>query len=399
MVEAFRKLGIIEEILRTLEDKDFETPTYIQEKSIPPILEGKDVIGQSETGSGKTLAFGCGIIQNIDKGKGLQAVVLTPTRELAEQVCEALAEFSQYKFLRVTPVYGGVAINPQINKLTTADVVVATPGRILDHIERKTVNLTKVKMLVLDEADRMVDMGFIDEVNKIIAKCPKYRQTLLFSATLSEDIQKIKNKYMKDPISIRAKAQVDPTKLKQIYYDVRDHMKFSLLVHLLGEEHSGLVLIFCNTRNQADFLAKNLKFNKLNAIAIHGGFTQAKRSSSMEDFKSGKETILVCTDVAARGLDIPGVSHVYNYDIPGDPKEYVHRIGRTARAGKDGKVINILAPMDHNNFSNIFRMHSDLNVPKEDVPTFQKAPIKQSSFVKKKKNSFRNKGFNRGRRR
>lgn len=387
---SFKNLGICEPILRVIEEYDFSEATYIQEKSIPPILEGKDIIGQSATGSGKTLAFGCGIIQNLKAGSGIGAIVLTPTRELAEQVCSALKDFSKYQRLKFVPIYGGVSINPQMNDLRRADVVVATPGRLLDHIDRRTIDLSRVKILVLDEADRMVDMGFIDDVNKIIRQCPKTRQTLLFSATLSPDIEKIKNKYMNNPISITAKTHVDPSKLKQIYYDVRSSAKFSLLIHLLHSENSGLVLIFCNTRNQVDFITKNINYNKLDAIAIHGGFTQTKRSASLQKLKSNKASILVCTDVAARGLDIPGVSHIYNYDMPADGKEYIHRIGRTARAGKEGKVINLVSPRDHENFSNVFRINSTLNIESVDLPQVQKALMKQETMQRRPSTHGRN---------
>ena len=373
----FKKLGISESILKIIEESGFTKPTYIQEKSIPPILEGKDVIGQSSTGSGKTLAFGCGIIQNMDKSSdGIKSIVLTPTRELAEQVRDALRDFSKYDRLRVVPIYGGVSINPQISQLRKADVVVATPGRLLDHLNRRTIDLSKVQILVLDEADRMVDMGFIDDVNKIIRYCSKKRQTLLFSATMSSDIENIKHQFMNNPISIMTRTQVDPSKLKQVYYDVKNNMKFSLLVTLLSEEHSGSVLVFCNTRVQSDFVATNLRLNKFDAVAIHGGYTQAKRSATMDKFKSDRVNILVCTDVAARGLDIPGVSHVYNFDIPKDSKEYIHRIGRTARAGKEGMVINILSDRDHTNFSNLFRVHSNLNIENLETPHITKANFK-----------------------
>ena len=233
-------------------------------------------------------------------------------------------------------------------------------------------------------------MGFIDDVNKIIRQCPKTRQTLLFSATLSPDIEKIKSKYMNNPISITAKAHVDPSKLKQIYYDVRSSAKFSLLIHLLHSENSGLVLIFCNTRNQVDFITKNINYNKLDAIAIHGGFTQTKRSASLQKLKSNKASILVCTDVAARGLDIPGVSHIYNYDMPADGKEYIHRIGRTARAGKEGKVINLVSPRDHENFSNVFRINSTLNIESVDPPQVQKALMKQETMQRRPSTHGRN---------
>src|SRR3989338_6628198 len=231
--DGFRKLGIIEPIIQAIQDEKFEKPSEIQEKTIPLVLAGKDIIAGSATGSGKTLAFGSGIIQNCERGKGIQSLILTPTRELAEQVSKALKRFSRYKHLEITSVYGGVSISPQIEKLRSADVVVGTPGRILDHLERNTINLSRIKILVLDEADRMFDMGFIDDVRKIISRCPVNRQTLLFSATISQDIAKLSQRYMKNPVKVSAEAYVDSKKLAQVYYDVPDNMKFSLLLHLL----------------------------------------------------------------------------------------------------------------------------------------------------------------------
>ena len=244
-MNEFRKLGISQPILRVIEEEMFEKPSEIQEKSIPLVLSGKNVIAGSATGSGKTLAFGSGIIQNCERGKGLQALVLTPTRELAQQESEALKKFSKYQDLNIIPVYGGVAINPQIDKLRTTDVVVGTPGRILDHMQRKTMRLSEVKILVLDEADRMFDMGFLDDVEKIIHACPREKQMLLFSATITHDVDRLWKRYMRDAVKVSAEAYVDPAKMTQVYYNVADNLKFSLFVHLLKGEHSGLVMVFC----------------------------------------------------------------------------------------------------------------------------------------------------------
>ncbi|MBU0471206.1 MAG: DEAD/DEAH box helicase [Nanoarchaeota archaeon] len=393
---SFEDLGINEAILRSIKEQNYVEPTFIQEKSIPPILEGKDVIGQSATGSGKTLAFACGIIHSMEKGRGVGALVLTPTRELAEQVSDALKGFSKHKFFKIAAIYGGVSINPQVSLLRIADVVVATPGRLLDHMQRGTINLSKVKIVVLDEADRMVDMGFIDDVNKIVSQCPRNRQTLLFSATMSPDIEKIKNRYMNNPVSIFTRQQVDPLKLSQEYYDVQKELKFSLLVHLLNGEHSGSVIVFCNTRRQVDFLAKNLIKNNLDATAIHGGFSQAKRSNNMGRFQSKRINILVCTDVAARGLDIKDVSHIYNYDIPKESKEYIHRIGRTARAGKEGRVVNLLSDVDHPNFAAIFKAYPSINIREMELPQIKRVQISVSPASRRDGN-FRKRGFQKNR--
>ena len=388
-MDKFRKLGISEEIIKAIEEHKFTEPTEIQVKSIPLVLQGKDVIGGSATGSGKTLVFGAGIIQNIVKGKGVQALILEPTRELAEQVCKALQQFSKYKHLNIVSIYGGVSINPQYEDLETADIVVGTPGRLLDHLTRDTLKSDFIKILVLDEADRMLDMGFIDDVEKIIRCIPRKRQTLLFSATIDGNISYLSRKYMISPVEIEAEQYVDATKLHQVYYEVEQHVKFSLLVHLLKQEQSKLVMVFCNTRRNADFVSKNLHFAGVDAIAIHGGFSQEKRTRTMSQFSSQKTFVLVCTDIAARGLDIKGISHVYNYDIPKDDKDYIHRVGRTARAGKEGKAISLLSQRDFDSFKRILR-NSDLDLKQEPTPRFERVQLRW--FEEPKERGF-GKGF------
>jgi ATP-dependent RNA helicase DeaD len=387
----FSELGIIEPILKSIQDLKFEEPSEIQEKTIPVVLQGKDVIAGSATGSGKTLAFSSVIIQKAEKGKGIQSLILTPTRELAQQVAKDIMTFSRYKSLTVAAVYGGVSINPQMNELRHADVVVGTPGRILDHMERNTINLSRVKILVLDEADRMLDMGFIDDVRTIISECPKERQTLLFSATMSQDINELAQHYMKSPVKISAEVQVDKSLLKQVYYDVPDNMKFSILVHLLKNETSGAAMVFCNTQRNTDAVAKNLTKNGINALAIHGGFSQAKRTHTMGQFHRKNFDVLVCTDVASRGLDIKGVTHVYNYDIPKEAKDYIHRIGRTARAGAEGKAINLLSSRDHDNFSAVLRWN-DVQIVKEELPEFERVAVSWQSNDRGSHGRFRRDG-------
>lgn len=390
-MKLFENLGIIEPILRSIVEERFENPTEIQERSIPLILSGGDVLAASATGSGKTLAFGAGIIQKVERGKGIQSLVMAPTRELAEQVAKAIKKFSKYKPLEIAVVYGGVSINPQIKALKTADVVIGTPGRILDHLNRKTLILQKVKILVLDEADRMLDMGFLYDVERIIKECPKQRQTLLFSATISHDIDHIIKRHMINPARVSAETHVDPKKLTQVYYDVNDGLKFSLLVHLLKKEKSGIVMVFCNTRRNTDFVASNLAKSGVEAMAIHGGFSQARRTSTLEKFHSKKVYVLVCTDVASRGLDVKGVSHIYNYDIPKESKQYIHRIGRTARAGMEGKAINLLSERDHENFTRVLR-ENDVKITKEDMPYVERVMIKWTG----KENRPMRRSFSRG---
>jgi ATP-dependent RNA helicase DeaD len=366
-MEEFEKTGLNSEILKILEKKGISCPTEIQAKSLPSSLKGRDVIGSSATGSGKTLAFSCPIIEKLEPANKVRALILTPTRELAEQVSTAFSEFASYKKLKVLSIYGGVSIENQIRKLSTADVVVGTPGRILDHLNRRTLDLKDIEFLVLDEVDRMLDMGFRDDVEKIISQCPKKRQTLLFSATLDGGIEQLAKKYTNDAMVVSVESHVDPSKLTQVYYDVPDYKKFSLLVHLLKNENSHLVMVFCNTRRNVDFVAKNLKLSDVKVRAIHGGLTQAKRNQMLEDFTDTKVGVLVCTDVAARGLDISGVSHVYNYDIPASRDDYIHRIGRTARAGKEGKAINILASRDYDNFRSIGVLR-EFDIKEEKIP-------------------------------
>lgn len=371
---SFEEFKLSEELMSSINRLGFTEPTEIQAKSIPHIMAGKDVIGESATGSGKTLAFGCAIVDRVQPRHGVQALVLAPTRELAEQVSHALQEFSHRK-LRVVAVYGGVSINPQMEELTRSEVVVATPGRLLDHLERGTIDLSRVHILVLDEVDRMLDMGFIDDVERIIQACPRHRQTLCFSATVLPEVKDLADRYMKDAIKVAAHAHVDPRLLRQEYYNVSKAMKLSLLAHLLKNERTGLAMVFCNSRNTVDFVVRNLKSNGINSVAIHGGFSQNKRSSTMHLFNNAKVNVLVCTDVAARGLHIENVSHVYNYDIPKDARDYVHRIGRTARAGAEGKAVNILAENDYENFGRVESEYS-FDIVKMELPELKKLMVR-----------------------
>ena len=362
-MEAIRRFG-------------YTKPTEIQNKSIPATVEGRDVLGESATGSGKTLAFGCGIVEQVNPGKGIQALVLTPTRELAEQVKDSLQALAM-KRLRIIAVYGGVGIEPQIKGLQKADVVIATPGRFKDHQERGTIDTSRISILVLDEADRMLDMGFIDDIEDIIRTLPKKRQNMLFSATLLPEIRELASKYLSNPVKAFVDNQVDPSKLRQYYYDVPRGLKLGLLAHLIKHETANLIMIFCNTRRATDIVASNLTANGIDAIALHGGFAQNKRTKAMDLLKAGRKTILVCTDVAARGIDIENISHIYNYDIPSDPTDYVHRIGRTARAGEEGKVINLLCEQDYENFGRLERDHSEFKIEKLKRPYVQRLVVQQ----------------------
>ncbi len=390
-MKNFEKLGIDESVLRIIEKQGISEPTEIQEKTIPLGLSGKDIVAMSATGSGKTLVFATILSHNIDKERGIQAVILTPTRELTEQVARTVRVFARSKRLEVVEIIGGVPIGPQIHKLKTANVVVGTPGRVLDHLTRRSMKLSQVKLFILDEADRMFDMGFIEDVEKIMEYCPYQKQTLLFSATINQAVLSLADKYMHEPISISAKNFVDPSKLQQVYYDIDKGIKFSLLVHLIKNEAKGLVMVFCNSRKTVDFVQQNLMLNDVEAHALHGGMVQNKRSRVIKDFHSNAVHVLVCTDVAARGLDIKGVEHIYNYNIPRDPTDYIHRIGRTARAGKEGKAINLLSKEEYNDFRKVVDLHK-VKIQKLDAPRVKNVGVKK--LEERDSQPFKRSGFN-----
>lgn len=376
-MEQFAKLGLSNEVLSVLKEAGFTKPTEIQEKTIPLAIAGKDIIGGSATGSGKTLAFASSIIENLKINDHIQALILTPTRELAEQVAKSISLFSKNKKLYVSAIYGGVDFQRQVRELSRTDILVGTPGRILDHINRRTLRLDHIRFLVLDEVDRMLDMGFHKDVEAIIRQCPTKRQTMLFSATITADLDYLAQKYTINPANVLVESFVDHSKLEQIYYDVPSNSKFSLLVHLLRKKDSELIMIFCSTRNNADFISDNLNQLGIKARAIHGGMIQSKRLNVLREFHEKRFNVLVCTDVASRGLDIKSVSHVYNYDLPKIANDYIHRIGRTARAGENGKIVNILTSRDYENFSNILRDDS-IKITQENLPSFETVRIRMN---------------------
>jgi len=368
----FERLNINMKLLTKVYEFGFKDLTSIQEKCIPEILKGRDVVGQAETGSGKTLAFCLPILDMIKSDNGLQVLVLTPTRELCIQVTNVFKDFEKNLGIKTIDIYGGVNIKPQIRNIPNSNIIVATPGRLLDHIRRKTIDLKNIRFLILDETDKMLEMGFIDDVEKIIFNLPRERQTLMFSATISEDIYKIARKHLKNPLMFRTKTFVDTDKLNQKYYDIYNHNdKFPLLVHLLKNSTPGLAIVFCGTRKETDIVAKNLRQQGINASGIHGGMKQNKRLKSLDSLKRQKTDVLVATDVAARGLDIKNVSHVYNYDVPKTPKEYIHRVGRTARAGKNGDAVTLLTRRDHDNFRRV-QSNEKLKITQADFPEFKK---------------------------
>lgn len=361
------KTALHPELHKTLLSLGIDKPTPIQEESFALIKENHDVICQSSTGSGKTLAFALPISEMISYNDKLTALVLVPTRELCEQVSEEFKKVTKHNKLNIVEVYGGVSIDNQIRKVPKAHVVVATPGRLCDLIDRKAIKLSNIKTVVLDEADRMLDMGFIKDVEYILEQTPKKRQTLMFSATIQKEIDHLINRHMFKPKLIKIKEYVDKSLLKQYFYIVNTNERFDLLVYLLKEEKAPYALVFCGTRRMVDMVANNLKANGLEAHAIHGGLSQNKRKKVMTAFHGKQTHILVASDIAARGIDIQMLSHVYNYDVPKTSQEYVHRIGRTARAGEAGIAVTLVSSKDFDNFRNVQRDRT-LDIVELDPP-------------------------------
>lgn len=343
----FTELNLSENILAAVEKAGFVEPSPIQELTIPLALEGKDVIGQAQTGTGKTAAFGLPTLNKIDTNRNVvQALVIAPTRELAVQGQEELFRFGREKGVKVRSVYGGSSIEKQIKALRSgAHIVVGTPGRLLDLIKRKALKLDHVETLILDEADEMLNMGFLEDIEAIINRVPETRQTLLFSATMPEAIKRIGVKFMQNPEHVKVAAKELTTDLVDQYYiRVKEQDKFDTMTRLMDVDQPELSIVFGRTKRRVDELTRGLKLRGYRAEGIHGDLDQGKRLRVLRDFKNDNIDILVATDVAARGLDISGVTHVYNYDIPQDPESYVHRIGRTGRAGKHGQSITFVAP-------------------------------------------------------
>jgi ATP-dependent RNA helicase DeaD len=377
----FSELTIDAKILKALHEMGFEDMTDIQEKTIPAGLAGKDLIGQAMTGSGKTAAFGIPLIQRVKPRGGVQALVLTPTRELCNQVAAEIVKFAKHYGVQVAAVYGGVSIEPQIQKVRHSEIVVGTPGRIMDHMERGTLSLKNIHMFVLDEADRMLDMGFIDDIRRIMRELPSKRQTMLFSATMPEDIVYIAKHYMNDPLRIKTQAHVAKHLLKHIYYDVKREEKPSLLLHLLNKEKPTLALVFTGTRGAADFVNRYLQSQGIESRSIHGGHSQSAREDILQGFHKGRPHILIATDVAARGIDVKNISHVFNYDVPKNAEDYTHRTGRTARFGEKGVAITLLSKEDHPAFRSIIRY---IEIEKGRLDDFKAKPVHMSEYSERR---------------
>ncbi len=349
---SFDTLGLSAELLRAIDEQGYNEPTPIQRKAIPIIMDGKDVMAGAQTGTGKTAGFTLPLLQRLSANpikngrRPVRALVLTPTRELAAQVGASVDTYGRHLPLKSAVIFGGVKINPQIAKLRQGvDILVATPGRLLDHASQKTVDLSQVEILVLDEADRMLDMGFIHDIRKLLAMLPKNgaRQNLLFSATFSGEIKQLANRLLNQPELIEvARQNATADRIKQVVHPVDKLRKRELLSHLIGSQNWRQVLVFTRTKHGANRLAQQLEKDGLSAAAIHGNKSQGARTRALAGFKRGEVRVLVATDIAARGLDIDQLPHVVNFELPNVPEDYVHRIGRTGRAGNEGEAVSLV---------------------------------------------------------
>ena len=357
---SFNKLGLSAPLLKAIKEQGYTKPTPIQERAIPIILQRKDILAGAQTGTGKTAGFTLPMLELFERSKAkhssrgrhqVKALILTPTRELAMQVQESVELYGKHLPYKSCVIFGGVKINPQISKLRHGmDIVVATPGRLLDHISQKTIDLSKVDFLILDEADRMLDMGFVNDIKKVIAVLPRERQTLLFSATYSDEIKKLSQKFLRSPSLIEvARRNTSSEIVNQVVYPVDKERKRELLIHLIKQGDWRQVLVFTRTKHGANRLTGQLEKEGITAAAIHGNKSQNARIKALSDFKKGEVRVLVATDIAARGIDIDQLPHVVNYELPNVSEDYVHRIGRTGRAGNEGEAISLVC-VDENEF-------------------------------------------------
>ncbi|WP_008312463.1 DEAD/DEAH box helicase [Leptolyngbya sp. PCC 6406] len=377
---SFETLGLAAGILRAVEDQGYSTPTPIQAKAIPLVLEGKDLMASAQTGTGKTAGFTLPILHKLasaGRGQGRRpprALVLTPTRELAAQVAESIATYGKYVPLRTAVVFGGVKIQPQIHKLQRGvDVLVATPGRLLDHVGQRTVDLSQVEVLVLDEADRMLDMGFIHDIRRLLNELPAERQTLMFSATFSNEIKKLADDILRDPVLVEVAARNSTAdKISQVVHPVDRQRKRELLSYMIGQHNWQQVLVFTRTKHGANRLAEQLERDGLKTAAIHGNKSQGARTRALQDFKKGAVRVLVATDIAARGLDIDHLPHVVNFELPNVSEDYVHRIGRTGRAGNTGQAVSLVSSEEYPLLRSIERLLKQ-DLPKDVIPGYEPA--------------------------
>jgi ATP-dependent RNA helicase RhlE len=363
-ISNFSELGLADPIQRALKARNHVTPTPIQARAIPQLLAGKDMLGIAQTGTGKTAAFALPILQQLSRHRthkgprNPRALILAPTRELAIQIGEEFRAYAMHLHLRHTVIFGGVGQHPQVNALSRGvDIVVATPGRLLDLMNQRRCNLEAVEFLVLDEADRMLDMGFVHDVRKIVAAVPKQRQSLLFSATMPGDIARLAGEILTDPLRVEVTPQATPVeRIEQSVYHVKAADKVSLLAQILDDPALSRVLVFARTKHRANRVAEQLGKRGIAADAIHGNKSQSARQRALKQFRSGNARVLVATDIAARGIDVDSVSHVINYELPNEPESYVHRIGRTARAGNGGVALSFCDPAERAYLRDIERL-------------------------------------------
>ncbi len=386
----FKNLGLSDDTLKALKKKGFEEPTPIQEKSIPILLKGEcDLIGQAQTGTGKTAAFGLPILEQIkEKVKHTQCLILAPTRELAIQISDELNSLKGSKKLHIVPIYGGQAIDLQLRSLKkSVDIVVGTPGRVIDHIKRKSMKLNDISHLVLDEADEMLNMGFLEDVEIIMKATNQEKRTMLFSATMPKEILRIAKKYMKDyeVVAIK-KAQLTASLTDQIYFEVSTSQKFDALCRIIDIEHEFYGLIFCRTKVDVDKIGRRLIDRGYDADSLHGDISQSQRETILNKFKGRRTNILVATDVAARGIDINDLTHVINFSLPQDPEYYIHRIGRTGRAGKEGTAITFVTPEEYRKLLFIQKI-TKAKIRKEKIPKIKDIINSKKTRIKTQLNS------------
>src|SRR5919198_1162599 len=370
--KTFADLGLSPAVLDAVRAAGYEHPTPIQEQAIPLILKGRDVIGLAQTGTGKTAAFTLPIIERLAGGpRRTRVLILTPTRELCVQVQESFQKYASHAPLSVAAVYGGVPLDPQEKDLRRGvDVVVATPGRLIDHLERQNVAFDELEVLVLDEADRMLDMGFAPQINRVVSSVPPYRQTLLFSATMPPEVEALARKYLRKPVVVQVgRRSAAASTVSHYVYPVPRDRKSALLAELLRREAMDSVLVFTRTKHGADRVVRHLERENIHAAAMHADKTQVQRMRALADFKNGRIRVLVATDIAQRGLDISGITHVINYDVPQQPEDYVHRIGRTGRAAATGDAYTFMAPDEISTVRLIERVIGE-QIPRISVPGY-----------------------------
>ncbi|HET7035892.1 MAG TPA: DEAD/DEAH box helicase [Thermomicrobiaceae bacterium] len=380
---GFSSFGLNADLMKAIDAAGYEEPTAVQLETIPLFLEGKDLIVQAQTGTGKTAAFALPILQRLVRdGKQPQAIVLTPTRELAIQVAGTFHQLGKFESAQVVAVYGGQPIERQLRALRHgADVIVGTPGRVMDHLRRETLSLANISTFVLDEADEMLDMGFVEDIEWILERSPSERQTALFSATMPAPIANLAKKYLRNPVRISISPErVTVPETEQVYYEVQPRVKVEALTRILDLEQPSSAIIFCRTKREVDELTQRLQSLGYPSEALHGDLSQMQRDRVMARFRAGQDDILVATDVAARGIDVENISHVINYDIPGDPESYVHRIGRTGRAGRTGVAITLVTPRERRMLRTIERATGQ-RVEQRGVPTIEQIKAKERELL------------------